>query len=155
MLVFLRLLAGACALVATISLARPPNILFVLTDDQGSSSLSCYGGTHVATPHLDALAREGVRFTDAYVMPQCTPTRAALLSGQHTARNGMWHVIPWYGSPWAPVTEPAFREQFPREAFSLAKGLSPRQRFSSSKIMIQTQRSPRSSKMSARARFAC
>ncbi|MFZ9747786.1 MAG: sulfatase, partial [Opitutaceae bacterium] len=102
---------------------RPPNILFILTDDQGWASLSCYGGRHVPTPHLDTLARDGVRFTDAYVMPQCTPTRAALLSGQHTARNGMWHVIPWYGSPWAPVREPAFREQFPRDAFNLAKGL--------------------------------
>ena len=102
---------------------RPPNILFILTDDQGWASLSCYGGRHVPTPHLDTLARDGVRFTDAYVMPQCTPTRAALLSGQHSARNGMWHVIPWYGSPWAPVREPAFREQFPRDAFNLAKGL--------------------------------
>ncbi len=102
---------------------RPPNILFILTDDQGWASLSCYGGRRVLTPHLDTLARDGVRFTDAYVMPQCTPTRAALLSGQHSARNGMWHVIPWYGSPWAPVREPAFREQFPREGFNLAKGL--------------------------------
>ena len=100
-----------------------PNILFILTDDQGWPSLSSYGNRLVATPHLDGLARDGVRFTDAYVMPQCTATRAALLSGQHTARNGMWHVIPWYGSPWAPVTEPAFREQFPRDAFNLAKGL--------------------------------
>ncbi len=102
---------------------RKPNILFILTDDQGWPTLSSYGNTLVATPHLDSLARDGVRFTDAYVMPQCTPTRAALLSGQHSARNGMWHVIPWYGSPWAPVSEPAYREQFPRDAFNLAKGL--------------------------------
>lgn len=100
-----------------------PNILFVLTDDQGWTSLSCYGGTHVATPHLDRLAREGVRFTDAYVMPQCTPTRAALLTGQHTARNGMWHVIPWYGTPWAPVREPLFREALDRATFTFPKGL--------------------------------
>ncbi len=111
-------LAASCA-----AAARKPNILFILTDDQGWPTLSSYGNRLVATPHLDSLARDGVRFTDAYVMPQCTPTRAALLSGQHTARNGMWHVIPWYGSPWAPVAEPAFREQFPREAFNLAKGL--------------------------------
>jgi arylsulfatase A len=102
---------------------RPPNILFILTDDQGWATLGCYGNQLVPTPHLDGLARDGVRFTDAYVMPQCTPTRAALLTGQHTARNGMWHVLPWYGSPWARVSEPMFREQFPRDGFNLPKGL--------------------------------
>jgi len=118
--------ALAIALAASCAAAgRKPNILFILTDDQGWPTLSSYGNRLVATPHLDSLARDGVRFTDAYVMPQCTPTRAALLSGQHTARNGMWHVIPWYGSPWAPVAEPAFREQFPRDAFNLAKGCDP------------------------------
>lgn len=90
--------------------ADKPNILFILTDDQGWSSLGSYGNTRVPTPHLDRLADEGMRFTDAYVMPQCTPTRAALLTGEHTARNGMWHVIGWYGSPWARMTEPMFRE---------------------------------------------
>ena len=59
-----------------------------------------------------------MRFTDAYVMPQCTPTRAALLTGQHTARNGMWHVIGWYGSPWARMTEPAFVENLYPEMLS-------------------------------------
>jgi uncharacterized sulfatase len=102
---------------------NPPNILFILTDDQGWSSLSCYGGKHVATPHLDRFAREGARFTDAYVMPQCTPTRAALLTGQHTARNGMWHVIGWYGTPWAPIREPVFRENLARDTFTFPKGL--------------------------------
>jgi uncharacterized sulfatase len=117
---FALLLALAAPLVAA---AARPNILFILTDDQGWPTLSSYGNKLVATPHLDSLARDGVRFTDAYVMPQCTPTRAALLSGQHTARNGMWHVIPWYASPWAPVSEPTYREQFPRDGFTLAKGL--------------------------------
>ncbi len=121
-------LAIGCA-VATLAAdsgaarARPPNVLFILTDDQGWPTLSCYGGRHVATPHLDRLAAEGARFTDAYVMPQCTPTRAALLTGQHTARNGMWHVIPWYGTPRGRMREPAYRENLARETFTLAKGL--------------------------------
>jgi uncharacterized sulfatase len=100
-----------------------PNILFILTDDQGWPTLGCYGSKHVPTPHLDRLASEGMRFTDAYAMPQCTPTRAALLTGQHTARNGMWHVLPWYGLPWARMAEPAFREQLPREMPNLPKTL--------------------------------
>ncbi|MBI5801301.1 MAG: sulfatase [Verrucomicrobia bacterium] len=120
---FAGLIALLNAAVASCAAPAPPNILFILTDDQGWATLSCQGNKLVSTPHLDGLARDGIRLTDAYVMPQCTPTRAALLSGQHTARNGMWHVIPWYGTPWARMTEPAFREQFPREAFNLPKGL--------------------------------
>lgn len=100
-----------------------PNILFILTDDQGWPTLGCYGGKLVPTPHLDRLASDGARFTDAYVLPQCTPTRAALLTGQHSARNGMWHVIPWYGTPYGRLREPAFRENLARETFTLAKGL--------------------------------
>ena len=100
-----------------------PNILFILTDDQGWPTLGTFGNRHVATPHLDRLAREGIRFTDAYVLPQCTPTRASLLTGQHSARNGMWHVISWYGTPWAPVTETPFVESLPRDSFTVAKGL--------------------------------
>jgi arylsulfatase A len=102
---------------------RPPNILLVLTDDQGWPTLGCYGSKQVPTPHLDRLASDGVRFTSAYVTPQCTPTRAALLTGQHPARSRMWHVIPWYGTPFAPVREPAFVENMPRASFTLASGL--------------------------------
>lgn len=100
-----------------------PNVLFILTDDQGRNTLGCYGGTKVPTPHLDALARDGLRFDDAYVTPQCTPTRASLFTGQYTARHGMWHVIPWYGYPWAGTAEPAFVEHLPRDAFTLPKGM--------------------------------
>lgn len=103
--------------------AKRPNILLILTDDQSWSSLSCYGSKQVPTPHLDRLAEEEARFTDAYVMPQCTPTRAALLTGQHTARNSMWQVIPWYGSPWARVAEPTYRVQLPRDWTTLPKAL--------------------------------
>lgn len=117
------LIALLLFVIVASSFATSPNILFILTDDHGWPTLGCYGSKQVPTPNLDRLAGEGVRFTDAYVMPQCTPTRAALLSGQHTARNGMWHVIGWYGSPWARVAEPAFREQFPRELPSLPKTL--------------------------------
>lgn len=105
--------------------AVKPNILFILTDDQGWPTLGSYGGEIVPTPNLDRLAAEGARFTNAYVTPICTPTRATLLSGQYTARNGMWHVLinPWYGSPWARMEELPFVEQYPRDAFTIAKGL--------------------------------
>jgi arylsulfatase A len=119
----LLLLLLACAPLASAAPSAPPNILFVLTDDQGWPTLGCYGNRFVPTPHLDRLAADGARFTDAYVMPQCTPTRAALLTGQHTARTRLWHVIPWYGTPWAPVRESACAEQLPRDTFTFPKGL--------------------------------
>jgi uncharacterized sulfatase len=105
--------------------SRRPNILFILTDDQGRNSLGCYGGKQAPTltPHLDSLAKGGMLFTEAYATPQCTPTRASLLTGQTTARNGMWHVIGWYGYPWAPMTEPPFVESLPSSTFTVAKGL--------------------------------
>lgn len=102
---------------------RPPNILFILTDDLGYTAVRCYGGRHAKTLNLDRLASEGVRFTDAYVTPQCTPTRASLLTGQHTARNRMWHVIPPYGYPQAPVTEPPYKANLERGTYTMAAAL--------------------------------
>lgn len=67
--------------------ARQPNIVFVLADDLGWSELGCYGNKFNETPHLDNLAKEGLRFTNAYAAaPVCSPYRAALLTGQHPAR---------------------------------------------------------------------
>lgn len=100
-----------------------PNILFMLMDDLGYSTLGCFGNTRVPTPNLDRLAREGVRFTNAYVTPQCTPTRATLLTGQYTARNKMWHVLPYYHYPYGRMTEIPFKESLNREDFTVAKGM--------------------------------
>ncbi len=58
--------------------AKPPNLLFILADDMGYSDLGCYGG-EIATPNLDALATDGVRFTQFYNTARCWPTRAALI----------------------------------------------------------------------------
>jgi arylsulfatase A len=101
----------------------PPNILFVLWDDLGYPTLGCYGNRLVPTPHLDQLAREGVRFTSAYVTPQCTPTRASILTGQYTARNQMWHVIPRYQYPYGRVKEEPFKENLLRSDYTLSKGM--------------------------------
>lgn len=69
---------------------RPPNIIFILADDLGWGELGCYGNSFNQTPHLDRLAREGVRFTHAYsAAPVCSPTRASFITGQHPARVGI------------------------------------------------------------------
>ena len=72
---------------------KQPNIVFILTDDQGYGDLSCHGNPILKTPHLDRLSREGVRFTDFHVSPTCSPTRSALMTGRHEFRNGVTHTI--------------------------------------------------------------
>ena len=72
---------------------RPPNIVFIITDDQGFGDLSCHGNPILQTPNLDRLHREGVRFTDFHVSPTCSPTRSALMTGRHEFRNGVTHTI--------------------------------------------------------------
>jgi len=72
---------------ATVSAAARPNILFILADDLGWGDLSCYGRPDFQTPNLDRLAREGVRFTNAYsAAPVCTPTRIGFFTGRYPAR---------------------------------------------------------------------
>ncbi|MEQ9305424.1 MAG: sulfatase-like hydrolase/transferase, partial [Marinoscillum sp.] len=67
-----------------------PNIIFILADDLGYSELGSYGNTFNETPHLDQLAKDGMRFTQAYAAaPVCSPTRAALMTGQYPARVGI------------------------------------------------------------------
>ena len=69
-----------------------PNVIFILTDDQGYGDLSCHGNPIIKTPNLDALHNESVRFTDFHVAPMCTPTRGELLTGQDALRNGATFV---------------------------------------------------------------
>ncbi|MBA4017692.1 MAG: aryl-sulfate sulfohydrolase [Pirellula sp.] len=71
----------------------PPNILLIVADDMGWNAPSCYGNRDIATPHLDRLAAQGMRFTQAYADSQCSPTRAALFSGQYGARTGVFKVL--------------------------------------------------------------
>ena len=74
-------------------IGRRPNIIFILTDDQGYGDMSCHGHPILRTPNIDRLHDEGVRFTDYHVSPTCSPTRAALLTGRHEFKNGVTHTI--------------------------------------------------------------
>ncbi len=74
--------------------ASRPNVIVIFTDDQGYQDLGCYGSPNLKTPHLDRLAREGMRFTDFYSAdPVCTPSRAALLTGCYPQRVGNLNVL--------------------------------------------------------------
>src|SRR4051794_852459 len=80
-----------CAPAATAAepaLPGRPNILLILADDLGYSDLSCYGG-EIRTPHLDALAKNGLRFTQFYNCARCCPSRASLLTGLYPHQAGV------------------------------------------------------------------
>jgi arylsulfatase A-like enzyme len=95
------LLASLLACAVTIRAAAPakpiagaqPNIIFILTDDQGYGDISAHGNPVLKTPHLDRLRAEGVRFTDFHVSPTCSPTRSALFTGRHEFKNGVTHTV--------------------------------------------------------------
>ncbi|MFK7766982.1 MAG: arylsulfatase [Mariniblastus sp.] len=70
-----------------------PNVVIVITDDQGYGDLSCHGNPVLKTPNIDDLYKESIRLTDYHVAPTCSPTRAALQSGHWTNRTGVWHTI--------------------------------------------------------------
>src|SRR5687767_4983701 len=73
--------------------ATQPNIIFIITDDQGYGDFSCHGNPILKTPNLDRLHAQSVRFTDFHVSPTCAPTRAALMTGRHEFKNGVTHTI--------------------------------------------------------------
>ncbi|MGB1923628.1 MAG: sulfatase-like hydrolase/transferase, partial [Alcanivorax sp.] len=70
-----------------------PNVVFVLTDDQGMGDLSCMGNPFLQTPHIDAFYAKSSRFSDFHVSPTCSPTRAALMSGRHPLEVGVSHTV--------------------------------------------------------------
>ncbi len=87
--------------------ASPPNIVLIVSDDQGYHDLGCLQDSEAITPHLDRLAEEGVRLTSFYVTwPACTPSRGSLLTGRYPQRNGVYDMIrneaPDYGYQYQP-----------------------------------------------------
>jgi arylsulfatase A len=129
------LLAGGIARPAD---GRMPNVIFVLVDDMGYADLGCYGSTDIKTPHIDRLAREGVRMTDFYSSaPVCSPTRCALLTGRYQQRAGIEWAIGLtaeakrrVGQDWVPIPDarvlglpssaPSVARQLKRQGYSTA-----------------------------------
>jgi arylsulfatase A-like enzyme len=109
----MRVAIALCLLLATTAAAQPaprPNIVFLLADDLGWGDLGSYGATDIATPSIDRIAREGVRFTDFYAAANtCSPSRAALMTGRYPARTGvnavLFHDTP-EGLPQSEITIP-------------------------------------------------
>lgn len=92
------LLAGLCCLGGFAQGAERPNLIVILVDDMGFSDLGCYG-SEIPTPHLDALAADGLRFTQFYNTGRCCPTRASLLTGLYPHQAGVGHMTEDKGTP--------------------------------------------------------
>jgi arylsulfatase A-like enzyme len=122
---FPRLLAAAVLALAAGPVFAKPNVVLILADDLGGADLGCYGSTFHKTPHLDAFAKQGVRFTHGYAAcPVCSPTRAALLTGKYPARLGITDWLP--GRPDRPdqkLKRPPLVNQLPLEEVTLAERL--------------------------------
>jgi uncharacterized sulfatase len=121
--VALALLSAALHLPAADTAARP-NIILILADDLGWADLGCYGNTFNETPHIDRLARQGLRFTQFYSGPVCSPTRANIQSGQNQARFGITQHIPGHRRPFAKLVDPEVPRQLPLEVETFAERLS-------------------------------
>jgi arylsulfatase A-like enzyme len=76
-----------------VSLSDRPNVVFVLTDDQGYGDLACHGNPIIRTPNLDRMHDESVRLHDYHVGPTCAPTRAGLMTGHYANSTGVWHTV--------------------------------------------------------------
>ncbi len=118
-------LAVETAAAATAA-APAPNIVLVLIDDLGWADLGCYGSKFHRTPNLDRLAKEGMRFTDAYAAcPVCSPTRAALMTGKYPARLRLTDWLPGRGDRADQMlARPAFRPNLPLEEATLPELLA-------------------------------
>lgn len=121
----LRVLLLASVLLAPLAAApaRLPNIILILADDLGWADLACYGNTYNETPRLDRLAREGMRFTQFYAGPVCSPTRASIQAGQNQARVAITVHIPGHWKPFAKLVEPPVALNLPLEIETFAERL--------------------------------
>lgn len=96
--VYTLLALAAMAMSAFAAAPEKPNIIFVLLDDLGKEWVGCYGAEGIETPNIDKLAASGMKFNNAYSMPQCTPSRACFMTGQYPFRSG-W-VNHWDAPRW-------------------------------------------------------
>jgi len=77
----------------TAAQAKQPNVILVMTDDQGYGDLGCHGNDDIVTRNLDELYTQSIRLIDFHVDPTCSPTRSALMTGHYSSRTGVWHTI--------------------------------------------------------------
>ncbi|NBY00625.1 MAG: arylsulfatase, partial [Planctomycetes bacterium] len=118
-MITLVLLLQVGQLNAAETVTKKPNIVVILADDLGFSDLGCYGG-EIRTPNLDALAKQGVRFTQTYNSSRCCPSRASLLTGLYPHQAGIGRFV---GNPKA--APPGYQGRLANRCVTLAEVLKP------------------------------
>jgi arylsulfatase len=131
----LRLACGAAAIVATATAATSgsrvpgsaprPNVIVIMADDLGFSDLGSYG-SEIATPHLDRLAREGLRYTQFYNTSRCCPSRASLMTGLYPHQAGVGHMVDVYAQARRDAfASPAYTDRLDPRTPTIAEALQP------------------------------
>ncbi len=117
------MLAATPLIASAIPPARRPNVVFILADNMGWMDLGCQGSKFYETPEIDALAARSVRFTQAYAAcPVCSPSRAAILTGQYPARLGLTDWLPGrVAHPADALLTPPTIQHLPKDAVTLAE----------------------------------
>lgn len=118
---------GAAIVAVLRADVSPPNVVLFLIDDMGWTDLACCGSATYETPHLDRLAAEGMKFTQAYsACTVCSPSRAAILTGKYPARLHVTDWIPGHIRPFTRLRVPDWTKQLPLEETTLAEALQQR-----------------------------
>ncbi len=129
-MVYRNLLVGLAFVLATAgpsgtatAAEQPLNVVLILADDLGWTDLACYGSDFYESPHLDRMAKEGMRFTQAYsACTVCSPSRAALMTGKYPARLHLTNWLPGVNYPSnAKMLPPKFNQQLPLEEETIAE----------------------------------
>ncbi|AWO02043.1 arylsulfatase [Chitinophaga alhagiae] len=112
----LALMAGQCLYAQ-----QKPNVVIIYADDLGYGDLSCYGATKIQTPHIDQLAREGIRFTNGHTTSAtCTPSRFGLLTGRYPWRKSGTGVLPGDAAMIIPVDKPSLATMMQKAGYMTA-----------------------------------
>ncbi len=121
------LLWGGAVAQTQAASSTPPNIVLIFADDLGTTPVGAYGNAYYQTPNLDRLAREGLRFTDAYAAcPVCSPTRGALMTGKYPARTHITDFIAGAEYPFARLKQPPWQKFLPLSETTIAEELAAR-----------------------------
>jgi arylsulfatase A len=116
-----RLLLLALMLTPSLLIARQPNVIIIFTDDQGSIDMNAYGAADLSTPHMDSLAKRGVRFTQFYAAaPVCSPSRVGLLTGR-TPQHGGLHGNVGLDSVGMPSAQVTIAEELKKAGYATAQ----------------------------------
>lgn len=120
-------LVCSAALLSVQAEERPPNVVFLLIDDMGGTDAGCYGSKFYETPNIDRLAKDGMKFTQAYsACTVCSPSRAAVLTGKSPARLHITDWIAGHNRPFARLSIPDWTKHLPEEEETLAERLKTR-----------------------------